>query len=198
MQVRDILFVDDLVDAFLLAQANMDNPAVRGHAFNIGGSPANTISLHDLLAMIENLHGRHPQVRFGPWRPGDQRYYVSDVGKMRNTTGWSPRVSVREGVGRLNQWLCDNVVKPRKHRRKPAVLHPGKNAWVPCGTGFQPADEGDTRPNGVQCGKNPVSSRNNSSSARADKQAGENGDCPQVNRENVQSNHSTGTEDVPR
>jgi CDP-paratose 2-epimerase len=131
MQVRDILFVDDLVDAFLLAQANTDNPAVRGHAFNIGGSPANTISLHDLLAMIEHLHGRRPEVRFGPWRPGDQRYYVSGVGKMTQTTGWSPRVNVSEGVGRLNEWLCANVVKPRKRRRRTADLQPGKLAWAP-------------------------------------------------------------------
>src|SRR4051794_29098270 len=65
MQVRDILFIDDLVDAFLLAQANMNDPQVRGQAFNIGGSPANAISLIDLLDTIEQLHGRRPTIRFG-------------------------------------------------------------------------------------------------------------------------------------
>jgi CDP-paratose 2-epimerase len=129
MQVRDILFVDDLVDAFLLAQANMDNPAVRGNAFNIGGSPANTISLHDLLNMIEDLHGQRPAVRFGSWRPGDQRYYVSDVSKMRRATGWFPHVSVREGVSRLDEWLRENVVKPRRRRRRITRALPGQNAW---------------------------------------------------------------------
>jgi CDP-paratose 2-epimerase len=129
MQVRDILFVEDLADAFLLAQANMDNPAVRGHAFNIGGSPANTISLHDLLDHVERLHGARPEVRFGPWRPGDQRYYVSDVSKMQAATEWRPRVGVREGVARLDEWLRDNVAKPRRRIQRVRAALPGKDAW---------------------------------------------------------------------
>src|SRR3954468_12919040 len=84
MQVRDILFVDDLVDAFLLAQANMDR--LSGQAFNIGGGPGNTISLIELLDIIEEIHGRRPQILGGAWRPGDQRYYVSDIGKMKAAT----------------------------------------------------------------------------------------------------------------
>jgi CDP-paratose 2-epimerase len=125
MQVRDILFIEDLVDAFLLAQANMTNPAVRGHAFNIGGSPANTISLHDLLNLIEGMNGRRPEVRFGAWRPGDQRYYVSNTAKMTAMTGWSPKVSVQEGVSRLNEWLRENVVKPRRNHSRDA----GRADW---------------------------------------------------------------------
>jgi CDP-paratose 2-epimerase len=82
------------VDAFLLAQANIR--AVSGEAFNIGGGPGNTISLIDLLDMIERLNGSRPDVRMGAWRPGDQRYYVSDAGKMRSKTGWSPKVGVEE------------------------------------------------------------------------------------------------------
>ena len=109
MQVRDILFVEDLVDAMLTAQAKMNDPAVRGEAFNIGGSAANTISLLDLLKQMQELHGRKPDVRFGPWRPGDQRYYVSDVAKMTAATGWKPKVGVSEGVQRLNTWLTANV-----------------------------------------------------------------------------------------
>lgn len=116
MQVRDILFVDDLVDAFLLAQAKMSDPAVHGQAFNIGGSPTHSISLEDLLSLIEELDGQRPEVRHGSWRPGDQRYYVSDVSKMESATGWSPRVSVREGVSRLHDWIVENVVPPRRRR----------------------------------------------------------------------------------
>jgi CDP-paratose 2-epimerase len=126
MQVRDVLFVDDLVDAFLLAQAKM--PEVSGQAFNIGGGPANTISLLELLDVIEELHGCRPQTRSGAWRPGDQRYYVSDVRKMRAATGWVPRVGVREGVRRLYEWLCENSTK---RRPVPAGgrVHPGAAAW---------------------------------------------------------------------
>ena len=57
-------------------------PAIRGQAFNIGGGPANTISLLELLALIGDLHGRRPDVRFGGWRSGDQRYYVSDTARF--------------------------------------------------------------------------------------------------------------------
>jgi CDP-paratose 2-epimerase len=109
MQVRDILFVEDLVDAFLLAQAHM--PTVGGRAFNIGGGPINTISLIELLDMIRELNGVRPEVRSGAWRPGDQRYYVSDTRAFREATGWSQKVGVREGVSRLYDWLRENVVQ---------------------------------------------------------------------------------------
>jgi CDP-paratose 2-epimerase len=102
-QVRDILFVEDLVNAFLLAQSHMR--VLSGQAFNIGGGPANTTSLLELLGLIEELHGRKPRVRFDAWRPGDQRYYVSDTSKFAAATGWSPRIGVCEGVRRLYEWL---------------------------------------------------------------------------------------------
>lgn len=124
MQVRDILFVDDLVDAFLLAQAHMKR--VQGQAFNIGGSPANTISLIDLLNLIEELEGFRPEIRAGAWRPGDQRYYVSDTSKMHAYTGWSPKVDVKEGVSRLNEWLRESSDRPKAAIRRRA---PGLDAW---------------------------------------------------------------------
>lgn len=67
-QMRDILFADDLIDAFLLAQANM--PRMSGQAFNIGGGAGNTISLIELLDLIEELHGHRPDTRPGAWRRG--------------------------------------------------------------------------------------------------------------------------------
>ena len=105
MQVRDILFVEDLVDAFLLAQRNMDR--LSGTAFNIGGGPANTTSLLELLDHIEALHGEAPDVAMQEWRTGDQRYYVSDTRRFQLATGWQPRVSAKEGVRRLYEWLVD-------------------------------------------------------------------------------------------
>jgi CDP-paratose 2-epimerase len=127
MQVRDILFVEDLVDAFLLAQAKMRS--VTGNAFNIGGGPPNTISLLELLDLIESLHGTRPEIRFGSWRPGDQRYYVSDTAKMKKMTGWSPKVGVTEGVTRLYDWLCDSMGR-RRPIREHARRIPGKHAWL--------------------------------------------------------------------
>lgn len=106
MQVRDVLFVDDLVDAFLLAQKNMDTQF--GRAFNIGGGPERTTSLIELLDLIEQLHGERPELEREGWRTGDQRYYVSDTRRFQEATGWAPRVGVRSGVARLYQWLMES------------------------------------------------------------------------------------------
>ncbi|GEO39378.1 NAD-dependent dehydratase [Skermanella aerolata] len=110
-QVRDILFVEDLVDAFMLAQANM--PAIRGQAFNIGGGPANATSLVELLDRIGEAAGCRPEIAYGPWRPGDQLYYVSDTSKFGEATGWKPRTGIAKGIGLLADWLAENrVVAP--------------------------------------------------------------------------------------
>ncbi len=103
MQVRDILFIDDLVDAFLLAQQHMERLAAS--AFNIGGGSANSISLLELLDLLAELHGGDLSVRFEDWRAADQRYYVADTSKFSGLTGWKPRVGVHEGVRRLYEWI---------------------------------------------------------------------------------------------
>jgi len=108
-QVRDVLYVADLVDALRLAQDNMD--ALRGQAFNMGGGPENTISLLEFLGTIEDLRGAKPDVAFGEWRPGDQRYYVSDTTRFRNATGWEPRHTAREGIEALYAWLGGTPAK---------------------------------------------------------------------------------------
>jgi CDP-paratose 2-epimerase len=120
MQVRDILFVDDLLDACLLAQAQM--PKLSGQAFNIGGGPSQAVSLLELIDLIRELHGERPAVHFGDWRAGDQRYYVSDTRRFRAATGWKPQVSVRQGLNRLYRWLTES--------RHPAAAGPalGKGA----------------------------------------------------------------------
>ena len=103
MQVRDVLYVADLVDAFLLARENIR--ALSAQAFNIGGGPERAISLLDLLDMIDELIGERPRYELQDWRPGDQRYYVSDTSKFRAATGWSPKVTPDAGVQKLYEWL---------------------------------------------------------------------------------------------
>jgi CDP-paratose 2-epimerase len=110
-QVRDILFVDDLVQAFLLAEEH--GQALAGRAFNIGGGAGNAISLLDLLDRIESLQGRRPPVTFDDWRTGDQRWYVSDTRAFEQATGWRAKVAARDGIGRLHDWL-------RTHRKATA------------------------------------------------------------------------------
>ncbi len=105
-QVRDVLFVGDLVEAMLLAQRHM--PTEAGQAFNIGGGPAHAVSLLELLDQIAEVTDHPPQVIYDDWRVGDQRYYVSDTGKFSRATGWRPTVPVREGLARLASWLRDS------------------------------------------------------------------------------------------
>ena len=102
-QVRDVLFVEDLVDALLLAMRGIDRLA--GQAFNIGGGPANAVSLLELLKLMSGRLGLEVRVEHAGWRSGDQRWYVTDCRKFSAATGWSPAIPVAEGVARLHDWL---------------------------------------------------------------------------------------------
>ncbi|MDP4190300.1 MAG: SDR family NAD(P)-dependent oxidoreductase [Bacteroidota bacterium] len=111
-QVRDILFVEDLVEALISAHENIS--FTRGNAFNIGGGPQNTVSLLEVLEVIEELIGRGLNVSFAPWRQGDQKYYVSDTSKFNMMTAWSPKTSALDGIEKLYRWLL-------KSRRQSAL-----------------------------------------------------------------------------
>lgn len=111
LQVRDVLYVGDLVDALLLAVDRIDD--VRGHAFNVGGGPENTMSLVELLDRIAQMLGRRPEVRHGPWRPGDPRYYCSDYRKLQRVTGWRPTTTIDRGLEQLREWLAPSGVERR-------------------------------------------------------------------------------------
>ncbi len=124
-QVRDILFVEDLVDAFVLAQENMDK--LTGNAFNMGGGVNNTVSLLELLELIGKLNGKQPDVSFNEWRPGDQKYYVSDFQKFAATTGWKPQVGTAEGVSRLYDWLIQNTITSAKQQADTTASTQSKN-----------------------------------------------------------------------
>jgi CDP-paratose 2-epimerase len=105
-QVRDVLYVDDLVQAYRAAFRRIDD--VAGEVFNIGGGPRNTLSLLELLAVLRALGGYRPKVRREDWRPGDQPIFVSDIRKAQRRLGWAPRVSPEAGVGRLHRWVLEN------------------------------------------------------------------------------------------
>lgn len=102
-QVRDILYVDDLINAFLLARQNIGELA--GEAFNMGGGAENAVSLVELLTYLNSLDHLNIQVEYDAWRVGDQKYYVSDTRKFRKRTGWRPHVSYREGLINIYSWL---------------------------------------------------------------------------------------------
>ncbi|HWQ04220.1 MAG TPA: GDP-mannose 4,6-dehydratase [Longilinea sp.] len=106
-QVRDVLFIDDLLDAYDIALNNLDVTA--GQVYNIGGGPANTMSIWvEFKPILERLLGRPVHTTSGDWRPGDQRIYVSDIRKAARDLNWTPRIGVAEGVERLYRWVLEN------------------------------------------------------------------------------------------
>ncbi|MBI3299995.1 MAG: GDP-mannose 4,6-dehydratase [Elusimicrobia bacterium] len=102
-QVRDALFVDDLVDAF--ETAHRRKAKASGRIYNVGGGPRSTLSLRELLAWIAKRQGRPLPTKWGAWRPGDQKVYISDIRHIKKELGWAPRVGVSEGLERLWSWL---------------------------------------------------------------------------------------------
>lgn len=106
-QVRDILFVDDLVNAFQLATRNISR--TKGRAYAIGGGPSFTISLLELVGQIERSKNRKFDLKFEEWRPSDQKVYYSDISKAKQDFGWAPQVSPADGVGRLYDWASSNI-----------------------------------------------------------------------------------------
>jgi CDP-paratose 2-epimerase len=105
-QVRDILFVDDLLDAYDAAFAAGARAA--GRAYNIGGGTDNVLSLLELLAYIGQQRNRKVPYSSSDWRPGDQKVFVSDIRRARAELGWAPRISCAEGLHRLYDWISQN------------------------------------------------------------------------------------------
>jgi CDP-paratose 2-epimerase len=103
-QVRDVLYVKDLVDAF----DRFFKSNIKHAVFNMGGGPNNTLSLLEVLELLRNITGIHPKVSFSDWRASDQKVYVSDITKIRNALGWTPVVSPRDGIMRVINWVEEN------------------------------------------------------------------------------------------
>jgi len=105
-QVRDVLFVEDLVDCYLACMDRIDS--VSGQTFNIGGGPANSLSLLEFVDLLGQLAGSRLKYSFADWRPGDQPVYISDITKAASLLGWKPRTDARAGIARLIEWVVEN------------------------------------------------------------------------------------------
>jgi len=106
-QVRDLLFIDDLVDAYCAAIDRIE--VAQGQAYNIGGGPSNTLSVwNEFGELLESLIGRRIPVSFEDFRPGDQLVYVSDISKSKRDLNWQPQVELQQGIRRLFDWVSEN------------------------------------------------------------------------------------------
>jgi CDP-paratose 2-epimerase len=106
-QIRDVLHVDDLLNAYDAAIAKIDT--AKGQVYNLGGGPENTMSIWtEFGPLLEKLLGKPVPVERGDWRPGDQKVFVADIRKAERELGWKPKVGVEAGVGKLFEWVRDN------------------------------------------------------------------------------------------
>jgi CDP-paratose 2-epimerase len=105
-QVRDMLHVNDLVDAYRAAIVNIST--VSGETFNIGGGPENTLSLLEYFEFLEDFSGREVLYSLSESRPGDQKVYISDIGRAKSKLSWSPSIDLTNGLRRLYDWVVQN------------------------------------------------------------------------------------------
>lgn len=104
-QVRDVLYVIDLLEAFDLGYKNIEK--TKGMAYNIGGGKDNTLSLLELIEILKEL-GLKPNYKFSSWRPSDQKVFISDISKAKKDFSWEPRISAKEGIKLLFSWINEN------------------------------------------------------------------------------------------
>lgn len=105
-QVRDLLFIDDLIRAYDAAIENISMAA--GQIYNLGGGPGNALSLLQFFAFLKNDLGMTISSSFADWRPGDQPIFISDNSKAAKDLGWRPMTDVRPGIKKLFAWLQEN------------------------------------------------------------------------------------------
>ena len=106
-QVRDLLWVDDLLGLYDVAIQRIDVAA--GQVYNVGGGPGNTLAVwQELGPMLMSLLGREIPVTYHDWRPGDQHIFVADVRKAERELGWRPTTSREDGVRLLYEWVVDH------------------------------------------------------------------------------------------
>lgn len=105
-QVRDLLYVDDLVEAFDKFITN----GIKHDVFNIGGGSRNTTSLLEFISLVEGKTGiKFRSVEYKDWRPSDQKVYISDIKKVSQALDWKPKVTPEKGLEKLIDWIGANT-----------------------------------------------------------------------------------------
>ena len=106
-QVRDILFIEDLLDAYDAALANLDR--TNGRVYNIGGGPQNVMSVREVIEFLSRKQNRSLPFTCADWRPGDQRVYISNISKAKADFNWEPKIHSSQGLDLLYDWVSANT-----------------------------------------------------------------------------------------
>jgi len=102
-QVRDLLYVDDLVEAYLLAVKKISQ--VKGEVFNIGGGKDNSQSLIEMVRLLEKLSGKKARLKYDKARLGDQKVFISDNTKLEEFLGWQVKCDIERGICLMFDWV---------------------------------------------------------------------------------------------
>lgn len=105
-QIRDVLFVNDLVELYDRAIRHREQCA--GKIYNVGGGPDHTLSLKELIAILEERFNRPIDRKTSEWRPGDQKVYVSNIDKVKADLGWEPTTGIATGINAMADWIEAN------------------------------------------------------------------------------------------
>jgi len=106
-QVRDVLHVDDLLNAYDAAIENIDT--AKGQVYNMGGGTRNVMAIwSEFGPILEKLLGKKIEVARADWRPGDQKVFYADFRKARHELGWVPKIDLEEGIELLFNWVKEN------------------------------------------------------------------------------------------
>jgi CDP-paratose 2-epimerase len=104
-QVRDMLFVTDLVELYdKFLKSNLKHGI-----FTTGGGNKNTLSLLQLLDLLEKITGKRSKTTYADWRPSDQKVFIADISKAKKELGWEPKTSPQEGVKQLAEFVSSNL-----------------------------------------------------------------------------------------
>ena len=102
-QVRDVLFVDDLID--LMERCILSIDKTKGEVFNIGGGAKNTLSPNEVIDILKKTSGKNISVDYQDWRPRDQKVYISDIRKAQTLLNWEPKIHPEQGIKKLLEWI---------------------------------------------------------------------------------------------
>ena len=110
-QVRDVLFINDLVKLFFKLSKSKRNINT---AYNVGGGIKNSLSIIELIDILEKKLNKKNKYEKFKWRSGDQKIYISNISKIKKELNWSPKIRISEGLNKVIRWISENDSKIKK------------------------------------------------------------------------------------